>query len=378
MIRVVAFLVVVAAPAALAAAAPPSITARAGILVDRATGRVIWEHRADTPLPPASTTKVVTASLALQSNALAEAVTVSRRAAVEPPSKIGLQAGWALNLEDLVYSIMLNSANDSSVVIAEGLSGSVADFATRMNLHAYMLGARNTNFVNPHGLPAESHVSTARDLAILFDHALANPAFRTIVETTAKSIRPIRGSSKSISLRSKNRLLEDYRYKVVGKTGWTRAAKKCFVGAGRHGNREIIVAILGADDMWGDLRRLIEYGFEGGTEPRPRVQGLQVASQPRSNPAPASREVRGGDNPVATGGRHWVRTATFQTEGSAKKLQRELRGVGFPARVFPVRQGNKTIYRVSVGGYANRGDAQRAQQRIQRHRPNLKTMLVRS
>lgn len=363
---------VVVAPLVVSAAAPSSVTVRAGILVDRQTGEVLWQHNPDVPLPPASTTKVVTASLALQSNALDRVLRVSPKAAGEPPSRIGLRSGWQLRLDDLVYSIMLNSANDSSVVIAEGLSGSVPEFATRMNLHAYMLGARNTHFVNPNGLPAENHVSSARDLALIFDHALENPGFREILETSAKSIRPARGSSKPISLRSKNRLLDDYRFRVIGKTGWTRAAKKCFVGAASADGREIIVAILGADDMWGDIRRLVEFGFEGGLPPVPRSQGVPAAG--------VTSVARRGSASVAAapGGRHYVRVATFQTEVSANRLRRELASVGFPAKVFRIRQGGKRMFRVSVGGYPNRSTAAKAQQRIERHRPSLRTMLVQS
>lgn len=373
---IVVFAAVATAPLGAAASTPKWITARAGILVDRATGTVLWQHNPDAPLPPASTTKVVTASLALQSNALDEVFPVSAKAAAEPPSKIGLNRGWQLRLDDLVYSIMLNSANDASVVIAEGLSGSVPEFATRMNLHAYMLGARSTHFVNPNGLPADNHVSSARDLALIFDHALENPGFRDVLETTAKTIRPIRGSSKPIGLRSKNRLLEDYRYRVIGKTGWTRAAKKCFVGAANANGREIIVAILGADDMWGDLRRLIEFGFEGGPRPVPRARaGLQAAEAP---PSSGNRAVSEGDEAVTPGGRHFVRVATFQGATSAQRLQRELRAVGFPAQVFQIKRSGRTQYRVSVGGYPNRNAAVRAQQRIERHRPTLKTLLVRS
>jgi len=371
----VAIVALVLVPTLAWAAPAKTITARAGILIDRQTGTVLWQHNPDAPLPPASTTKVVTASLALQSNALDRNFPVSATAAAEPPSSIRLRTGWSLRLEDLVYSIMLNSANDASVVIAEGLSGSVPAFATRMNLHAYMLGARNTNFVNPNGLPAAGHVSSARDLALIFDHALENPRFRAVLKTSAKSIRPVRGSAKPIALRSKNRLLEDYRYKVIGKTGWTRAAKKCFVGSANNGGRELIFAILGADDMWGDLRRLIEFGFEGGTAPVPRSHGLQMASNRGSA---TNRAAGDAEDSAVRGGRHYVRVATFQAQSSATRLQRELSSVGFPARVFPATASGRRVYRVSVGGYPNRAAAARAQERLKRHRPNLQTLLVRS
>ena len=138
------------------------VTAKAAILVDRQTGAILWQHNPDLPLPPASTTKVATSTLALKSGRLNEPFYVSSRAASEPPSKVQLRSGWSVRLRDLVYAVMLNSANDASVVIAEGMSGSVESFAADMTRHARAVGATNTNFVNPNGLPAEAHYSTAQ------------------------------------------------------------------------------------------------------------------------------------------------------------------------------------------------------------------------
>lgn len=371
----VALAIAVLLPAAAEAARGRLVTARAGILVDRQTGEVLWQHNPDVPLPPASTTKVVTAALALQSGELDRSFAVSRKAAAEPPSNIRLRSGSSLALDDLVYAILLNSANDASVVIAEGLSGSVPAFAARMNVHAYTLGARNSHFLNPNGLPAEGHVSTARDLATIFDHALNLPGFRDVLETRARTIRTTDRSRRAIALQTKNRLLTNYRYRVIGKTGWTRAAKKCFVGAAQHGNRELVFAILGSDDMWGDLQRLIEFGFEGIPRPVPRSQQLLVAA------ASAAGARAAGDTDDATtavtGGRFYVRVATFRTETDARRLHREMRAAGFPAQVFRVRSGGRNLYRVSVGGYPSQNAATSVQRRIEKQRPRLKTLVVR-
>lgn len=244
------------------------ITARAAILVDNQTGEVLWERNADTALPPASTTKVLTAMVALRSGRLEDSFLVSGEAAKEPPSKIHLREGWRLRLLDLIYAILLNSANDASVVIAEGIAGSVPAFAELMNAQAQRLGATNSNFVNPNGLPAADHYSTARDLATLFSVAARDPVFDRIVSTQAIPIIPTEGAVRAINLRTHNRLLNaGLPYEVVGKTGWTIAAKRCFVGAARIDGRELIVAVLGARDLWGDVRKLIEFGFDGRSLP---------------------------------------------------------------------------------------------------------------
>lgn len=370
--QVFLFFGLIAAAAAPACGATSKIvSARAGIVIDRATGEVLWSYNPDKKLPPASTTKVVTAALALHSGRLDESFRVTRLASREPPSKIALRAGWEVELEDLIYAIMLNSANDASVVIAEGISGSVEAFSARMNVFAYSLGATNSHFRNPNGLPAEGHLSTVRDLATIFDYALDNAAFKKILGTGVTAIRPTSGSRKRITLRSKNRLLTKYQYKVIGKTGYTRAAKKCFVGSATADGREIVFAILGSDDLWGDVRRLVEFGMEGGREPLPRTQ-LHLAAAPRGNQSFGS-----GDSDEAPGGPFYVRVATFKGRSYATRLETELRRDGLPARVYTIHRSGRALYRVSVGGYPSKRAAGRVQNQIERRRPKLDTLIVR-
>ncbi len=367
---------------AAAAARAKVITARAGILLDNRDGRVLWEHNPDTPLPPASTTKVVTATLALQSGMLDESFRVTPNAAQEPPSKVYLRAGWEVELEDLVYAILLNSANDASVVIAEGMSGSVPAFAARMNMLAYNLGAENSSFVNPNGLPADGHLSTARDLTTLFRHGLKIPKFRKVLQTSTRTIQPTSGGKTRIALRSKNRLLKDYRYRVIGKTGWTRAAKKCFVGMASSGGREVVFAILGSDDLWGDVRRLVEYGFEGGVPPQPKHgSDLRMARATTPNPPASAAPVAAGDDDDAArapGGRYYVRVATYRSARDAQRMKTNLRGDGFPAEVFRILQNGRALYRVSVGGFPNRKSATKTQSLLRKHHPRLQTTVVAS
>lgn len=371
-IRICVAIAIAVLTVSTASAAPRLVNARAGILIDRQSGEVLWEHNADIPLPPASTTKIVTAALALQSRDLDRIVSVSRKAAAEPPSNIRLRPGWSFSLDDLVYAILLNSANDASVVIAEGLSGSVPAFAARMNVLAYTLGARHSHFLNPNGLPADGHVSTARDLATIFDHALELPGFRDVLETSAKTIRSDGPERRTISLHTKNRLLTNYRYHVIGKTGWTRAAKKCFVGAATYNGREILVAMLGSDDLWGDLRRMVEFGFEGVPSRSPQL--LLAAADPGDSAAAGdSDEVA-----PAPGGRYYVRVATFQRQAYAANLNREMRDDGFPAKVYRIVRNGRSLYRVSIGGYPNLRSASNVQRQVEKLRPRLKTLVVKS
>jgi D-alanyl-D-alanine carboxypeptidase (penicillin-binding protein 5/6) len=363
-----------AAASAARARSHSAITARAAILIDNQTGKVLWQHHPDLPLPPASTTKIVTALLALQSGRLDEPLTVTSEAAQAPASKISLRPGWKMRLRDLVYAVLLNSANDAAVVIAEGLAGSVRGFADRMNAHARALGAYNTHFVNPNGLPADNHYSTARDLATLFSYGMRNPMFEKIVGTKTTIVAPAEGSHRRIALRNHNRLLGNYRIHVVGKTGWTIAAKKCFVGAASADGRELVVAVLGSRDLWGDLKRLIEFGFNGGLPPLPENRDADVWTA-----ATASSPV-GDDGFEATDAsraeKYAVYLATFRTRGTAEQLRDQVARNGYPARVETLRLGRATRYRVSIGDYTDRRDAERVADHIRKRHRQLKTVLV--
>ena len=242
-------------------AAGPYITARAAVIMDARTGEVVWERNSTDPLPPASTTKVMTAILALESGRLDESFRVSEYAAETPPSGIHLRAGQRMRLKNLLYAVLLNSANDAAEVVAEGLAGSEEVFAARMTARARELGASTAHFANPHGLTAPGHELSARDLATIFRHGLDLPLFREILETRSVQVPLEANHLQWVALHSHNRLLTGYAYQVIGKTGYTRPARRCFVGAASHGDRELIIALLGARDLWSDARRLFAYGF---------------------------------------------------------------------------------------------------------------------
>ena len=322
------------------------LTAKSAILIHADSGVTLWSHKPDLKLPPASTTKVITAMLALESDRLGESFKVSKSAAAEPPSKIQLRAGWEVELRDLVFAILLNSANDASVAIAEGLSGSVSSFAKAMNREAKSLGAKNSFFVNPNGLPDKRHRSTARDLATLFGAALEKPGFRDIISTHSGWIKPKKGSSKRIRLRNKNRMLKEKEIAVIGKTGWTRAAKKCFVGSARVGDRELLFAILGSDDLWGDIRKLISFGFDKEKAPPKRIDRdplLQLAAEAAAAPRSDSKQVA-----------RYVKIASFGSQSKAKHLRDKIAKAGHPVRIFPVEKGDKSLFRVAVRSFLPR------------------------
>lgn len=372
------WILLIAASALPGLAAQPAahsvVTARAAILVDHQTGEVLWQRNPDLPLPPASTTKIVTALVALQSGRLDDSLSVTSEAAHAPPSKIRLRPGWKMRLRDLVYALLLNSANDASVVIAEGLSGSVQSFADRMNAEARALGATNTHFVNPNGLPAANHYSTARDLAAMFGRAMQNPLFERIVSTKTAAVFPTAGSSRPIALRNHNRLLGNYRIQVVGKTGWTIAAKKCFVGVGIADGREIVVAVLGSHDLWGDLKRLLEFGFDGTNPPPAEAAEEQISTAITSSAGDDDADI----DSARTAQLYTVRLATFHSVRNAARLRNVLAGSGYPARIERVPSTHQPLYRVSIGGYTNRREAERAASSLKKRHRYLTTLVVAS
>jgi len=280
---------VVAATLALApsahAARLSSLTARSAILMDAITGEVLWERDSVRPLPPASTTKIMTAILALESHRLDESFTVSRSASFVVPSKINLRPGQHMRLRNLLYAVLLNSANDAAHVVAEGLHGSIGEFSAHMTARARQLGADTAHFTNPHGLSTPGHLASARDLAMIFRHGLRLPLFREILETRSVSVPVESPRLQWVSLRSHNRLLTGYQYQVIGKTGYTRLAKRCFVGSASHDNREVVIALLGARDLWGDAKKLLEFGFSTGVEIQPVIMA-------RGRPMPELTQAR--------------------------------------------------------------------------------------
>ncbi len=246
-------------PLCAPAKAVEGISAESYVLTDAATGRILASRGADEERPVASTTKILTCLVALEEADPGATVAVPKEAVGTEGSSMYLYAGEKLTVLDLLYGLMLESANDAAVTLAICVSGSVPAFADRMNEKAARLGMEHSHFENPHGLPAEGHVSTARDLAILFRAALGNPLFAEIVGTARKTIAI--GEGKTQVLVNHNRLLHSFPDCIGGKTGYTVSAGRCLVSAARRQGATLIAVTLAAPRDWQDHKTLFEYGF---------------------------------------------------------------------------------------------------------------------
>ena len=232
-------------------------SAKAACILDMQTGRVLFEHNMHARLPMASTTKVMTALLAIERGGAQETVVCSENAFGVSGTSIYLQQGETLTLEQMLLGLMLSSGNDAAVAIAEHIGGSVEAFAQMMNARAREIGAVNTHFVNPHGLPDENHYTTAYDLALITREAMANDTFRRLVSTRRASI-PWAGRTYDRQLTNKNRLLSDYPGATGVKTGFTSKAGRCLAfGASRDG-LELVGALLFCSDWFDEAARLMD------------------------------------------------------------------------------------------------------------------------
>lgn len=242
----------------------PVVSAPAWILYDETNDVVLDSRDPDTPRPMASTTKVMTGLLALESGALDEIVTVSQRAADVGEAEIGLVAGERIPLEMLVYSLLLRSANDAAVAVAEHIGGSVEGFVDRMNQRAAELGLDSTAFANPHGLDATGHVSSPRDLLDLARAAMENEHFAEMVGTAAFRIVDAPDGTRRVA-ESTNTMLQTYRGTFGVKTGFTFQAGLVFVGGAERDGRRLWVVVMGSEGTGGhfvDATRLLDHGFE--------------------------------------------------------------------------------------------------------------------
>ena len=236
-------------------------SARAACVMEMETGRVLFEYNMHARLPMASTTKVMTALLALERGDLSSPVTCSPDAFGVPGTSIYLAQGETLTLGQMLLGLMLASGNDAAVAIAEHIGGSTAQFAQMMNERARQLGAVNTHFTNPHGLPDDTHVTTAYDLALIAREAMGHDIFRRIVSTEQAEI-PWAGRSYPRSLHNKNRLLSDYPGATGVKTGYTSRAGRCLVFGAKRDGMELVGVVLGCPDWFDEAQRLMDGCFD--------------------------------------------------------------------------------------------------------------------
>ena len=246
---------------------PPVITGASAIVLDLASGEVLHSKASDMQRAMASTTKMMTAVIVIENMDLTTQITISENAASQPELEVWTKAGDVFSVEQLLYSLMVPSHNQAAVALAEGFPGGESEFVARMNSKAAELGMTNTRFVNPSGLDASGHYSTAADLAALARYAMTDervgPVFRDLARTREYALQ---GSEETgtLMLRTSNELLLTYDWITGVKTGDTPNAKECLVASGTRSGVSILSVLLGVEvqgDVFTESRELLEYGF---------------------------------------------------------------------------------------------------------------------
>lgn len=262
-----------------------SIDAKAAVLIDAASGRILYAKNENEMLPMASCTKIMTALLALEHSSLSEKVTAGKNAHGVSGTSIYLSEGESLTMEQMLYGLMLRSGNDAAVAIAEHIAGSIEAFCEMANERADELDA-DARFKNPHGLDAEGHAASALGLARIMRQAMKNPDFRTITGTEEKII-PWVGNEYSRVLQNKNRLLSSYEGTTGGKTGYTSKAGRCLVFSAKRNGLELIGVVLNCYNWFDTAEQLLDYGFENY-----RMETVLRAGEPA-----ALLAIAGGEQP---------------------------------------------------------------------------------
>ena len=257
------------------------VSAKSFVIMDAKTGQILLSLNPQLFWPPASTLKVMTALAVVRHLKMDDTVPVSAYAASAPPSKIKIKPGESYTVRELLYGLLLSSANDAARALAEKVSGSEEEFARQTTREVRQMGAYRTTLATANGLPADNQYSTAEDLAKLFRKAMENPELAKIMQTKYYTIKGDR------ELRNHNRFLFTTPLAVAGKTGFTRASKHTYVGMFQKDDKAIIVSMMGSSKKWADLRALIEKGFE--------LEGTPIAKLP-----PAEEKLFFGKNGSAT------------------------------------------------------------------------------
>jgi D-alanyl-D-alanine carboxypeptidase (penicillin-binding protein 5/6) len=243
-----------------------TLYALSACLMDASNGRVLYGKDEFKELPMASTTKIMTLLVVLENANLDDIVTVSANAAKQPDVQLNIRSGEKYYLRDLLYSLMLESHNDTAVAIAEHVGGSVELFCDKMTTKAIELGALNTSFKTPNGLDEDGHYTTARDLSLIASYAVKNQEFCKIVKTQTYQFNEISGK-RSFSVNNKDRFLYMMDGAIGIKTGFTGKAGYCFVGAIKLNGKVFVSTVLGAgwpphkEYKWSDTKKLMKYGL---------------------------------------------------------------------------------------------------------------------
>ncbi|MDO5156332.1 MAG: D-alanyl-D-alanine carboxypeptidase family protein [Eubacteriales bacterium] len=245
----------------------PELNAKYAVLMDASNRRILFEKNANDKAAMASTTKIMTLIIALENGKLDDTVLVSSYAASMPKVHLGMKKGEQYRLGDLLYSLMLESHNDSAVAIAEHIGGSVEGFADLMNQKATELGATHTHFVTPNGLDNKQHYSTAYDMALITSYAIENPDFLKIIQKPDYVFHE-QTTGRNLHVYNKDRFLTSYNGAIGVKTGFTGNAGYCFVGAVERDGKKLVSVVLACgwpprkNAKWEDTRHLMDYGLK--------------------------------------------------------------------------------------------------------------------
>ncbi len=261
------------------------VSADGAVLIEARTGKVLWAKNAHEKLPMASTTKIMTALLAIENGDLDDIVETDATAYGVEGSSIYLEYQEKISLRDLLYGLMLSSGNDAAVAIAVHIGKGTNKFAEMMNERAAQIGALNTNFVTPNGLHSEQHYTTAYDLARISAEAMKNPVFREVVST--RYYRAETGA-KPRTFKNKNKILWEYDGGSGIKTGYTKAAGRCLVFSAERDGMEVVGVVLNCPDMFTAAKQMMDHAFES----------YETVTMVRAGSIIAGAEVSGGEKNI--------------------------------------------------------------------------------
>ncbi|CUU38333.1 MAG: serine-type D-Ala-D-Ala carboxypeptidase [Fimbriimonadales bacterium] len=320
------------------------IQAKSAVLLEARTGQVLYAKNAHLRLPPASLTKMMTALVVMEHAALDDIVTASKRAVETPASSMHLKEGEQVSVRDLLYALLLRSANDAAVALAEHVGGSVEQFARMMNEKAQALGAKNTHFTNPHGLHEPNHYSTAYDLALIARAFMENETLRTIVQQRYHIVQRSL-NQEDLWMVNKARFLQMYPYAEGIKTGYTRPAGFCFAGSASKEGRRLIAIVLNSPQREQDTIALMEYGFNAWVPLEYGTVDMVVGHAPVAHGRQANAPV-GLAQPA-----YWVVPASqrhhYQWALTFSPLQAPV-AQNQPAGWLVLKQGERIVYRVPL------------------------------
>lgn len=264
------------APALASGAAPepaqaPPLGMSSGILVDFTSGKILWAKDDESPRPPASLTKVLTALVVIRHAKLDDRVVITPEARQAPGGRTYAEAGWTFTVRDALWGLLLQSGNDTAIALAQKVSpdGSIDGFARMMDATAKELGATHSHFVNPHGFDEEGHLSTARDLALITIAALKDPVIAEMVATRVHQVPW--GDGTMHTYINHNDMLVRYAGTIGVKTGFTAGAGRSLISAVRHGNDVLISVVMNSPDHYAESRSLYDWSFAnlGGLRAHP-------------------------------------------------------------------------------------------------------------